>query len=484
MYCQKYTIYLLGILSLCFFYPQRTAASQADTFPCITIYLTDGGRNMSDAPLVEDQINQYIEPILGFHVDIEYLSGFNYDRTLIQKFLSGAEFDILYCDTLSSSVFYYREGWILPLNELIEKEAPAFSSLFTEEYLNRLQINNELYVLPSYHDQAACWGLEYNKAIAEECGLDMTKIKNYSDLTEIFETVAQKRPDIFPVAETCLPYWDPLNDELGVLMDFSSPEVTNLYATEYFETLVRQNHEWYSRGYILDLTSYSATNIDYLSSGLIFGSITAGKPDIVSQESRITGVPIGYIPLTDVFSVNDNITRGFFALNAKSIQSERAMQFLNLMYCDPTLANLMTYGIEGIHYEFKNEQRSVIGFPEGVNCTNSGYAKLLNWQYPSQLLTLPWEGDPPDVWERLQKFNESSARSVALGFFFDSSAVSVQMEACSAAQATYRNALIQGQLSPDLYLPRFLRALKEAGIDDIIKEKQRQLDTFLKEKGV
>ncbi len=476
---QKHILFLT--LFFCLFLHATSEVSGIENdIPCLKLYLNDGGRNMSDTPLVVEQINQYIEPILGFHVDIEYLSAANYDRILGQKFLSGENFDILYCNTFDSAKIYQSEGWLFPIHDQILKNLPAFSDLFSDEYLSRLKIGDILYVLPCYHEQAGCWGLEYNADIADACGLDMSQIKSYRDLTAVFETVAEKYPDIFPVAETLFPLWDPLGDELGVLTDISSPTVTDLYSSDFFKTLVKQNYEWYQAGYVLDTVSYPASSIDYLSSGLVFGTIAAGKPDVISQESRITGIRIGYLPLSETFSINDNISRGFFAINSKSSQAEYALRFLNFMYSDQTLANLMTYGIEGVHYEFKDEAHTLIGFPDHVDCTTSHYAKLLSWQCGSQILTYPWIGDAPDVWEQLKTFNQTAHSSVALGFTFDPTSVSKQIENCQNIQATYRDALIQGQLDPDIYLPRFQSELKQAGINEIIAEKQRQLNAFLK----
>lgn len=462
-----------------FFLFLNSADISAEEPVCINLFLIDGGRNMSDTPIVVEAINDYIEPILGFKVNIQHLPELNYGRTIAQNFLSGEDFDILYCDTIENALLYQSEGWLLPLDDLVQSYTPAFSSLFSEEYLSRLRIDGTLFFLPCYHDQAGCWGIEYNKKIAETCGLDMSKIQSYRDLTEVFQTVKEKCPHIFPVAETVLPLWDPLDDELGVLMDFSAPVISDLYSSDLFEAMVYQNYAWNEAGYILDTVSYPASDIDYLSSGLVFSSITAGKPDTVSQESRITGIPIGYVPLTPAFSTTENISRGFFALNGDTRHPDLAMQFLNMMYSDQTLANLITYGVEGIHYEFKDENRTFIGFPEGVDCTNSQYAKLLSWQSASQALTYPWEGDSPDIWDQLKIFNETAIVSTALGFRFNPDPVTDQFEACTDIQMLYRDGLLKGQLNPDYFLPRFQMELRNAGIDDVIAEKQTQLDAYL-----
>ena len=52
---------------------------------------------------------------------------------------------------------------------------------------------------------------------------------------------------------------------------------------------------------------------------------------------------------------------------------DKAMDFLNLMYTNEAVANLLSNGIEGIHYEKVSDH--IIKFPEGVDSTNIGYKK-------------------------------------------------------------------------------------------------------------
>ena len=43
----------------------------------------------------------------------------------------------------------------------------------------------------------------------------------------------------------------------------------------------------------------------------------------------------------------------------------------------------------------------------------------------------------------------------------------------------YQAGLETGTLDPEQYLPEFVSALKDAGLDKVIAEKQAQLDAFL-----
>ena len=77
--------------------------------------------------------------------------------------------------------------------------------------------------------------------------------------------------------------------------------------------------------------------------------------------------------------------------------------------------------------------------------------------------------------------NNRALKSKAMGFIFDNTPVHDQYIAVDAVIKQYRDALIYGQVDVDSYLKEFRDALQEAGIDEIITEKQKQLDVFLDE---
>ena len=91
-----------------------------------------------------------------------------------------------------------------------------------------------------------------------------------------------------------------------------------------------------------------------------------------------------------------------------------------------------------------------------------------------------WETDEPDIWQQLEEFNANAADSPAKGFSYDNASVLNQVTACTNVNNKYLAAVTGGSLNPDEALPQYIEELKAAGIDDIIKEKQKQLDEWLK----
>jgi len=75
--------------------------------------------------------------------------------------------------------------------------------------------------------------------------------------------------------------------------------------------------------------------------------------------------------------------------------------------------------------------------------------------------------------------NAEAKPSLALGFTFDATPVADQITACNNVIAQYYLPLINGEVDIDEVLPVFQQALRDAGIDAVIAEKQSQLDKWL-----
>ena len=89
-----------------------------------------------------------------------------------------------------------------------------------------------------------------------------------------------------------------------------------------------------------------------------------------------------------------------------------------------------------------------------------------------------WNTDPENLNEKFKEFNDSAIKSNALGFVFDPSNEKTVVAAVQAVFDLYRLPLENGVVDPDENLPKFIQALKDAGIDTVIAEKQKQLDEW------
>jgi putative aldouronate transport system substrate-binding protein len=100
--------------------------------------------------------------------------------------------------------------------------------------------------------------------------------------------------------------------------------------------------------------------------------------------------------------------------------------------------------------------------------------------FGNQLLSYTFNGEDPEIYKKLEEFNKNAVRSKALGFTYNPEPVKTELAAINNVVTEYQRGLETGTLDPDENLPKFIKALKDAGMDKVIEEKQNQLDEWVK----
>ncbi|HJA68151.1 MAG TPA: DUF3502 domain-containing protein [Candidatus Mediterraneibacter cottocaccae] len=132
--------------------------------------------------------------------------------------------------------------------------------------------------------------------------------------------------------------------------------------------------------------------------------------------------------------------------------------------------------MEGEHYVKTGDGH--ITYPEGMNSENSGWAMNIGWLLGNEFLSYVWEGTDLDIWEQTKAFNEASRMSPAVGFVYEVADVATEYAACSSIKTEYQRALETGSMELER-LDEMNQQLELAGLQEIIEEKQKQLDQYL-----
>jgi len=222
----------------------------------------------------------------------------------------------------------------------------------------------------------------------------------------------------------------------------------------------------------------TTTTENNLLSGNGFAMYENWKPGKELENYKSNGKEVVFMRVVEPYKYTDVSNGNSFIIPYSSPHPEKAMELWNLMYTDPEVSNLFINGIEGKHWEYTDDSKTFITTPEGVDPNASGYSSV-DWAWPNQQLTPIWKGGEADLWEQL---NKSGVASPAHGFSWDSNPVLNQVTACNNVVSAYHTALRWGAMDPAENLPKFIAELESAGINEIIQEKQKQLDDFLASK--
>ncbi|NLO84134.1 MAG: ABC transporter substrate-binding protein [Clostridiales bacterium] len=470
------TVLALGLV------PGFSAFAQEDPYHITMAYI---GNEQPEMNKVLAAINELTLKELNMTFDVIQLGFGDYEQKEQLMLAGGDELDILPVFYINASSFV-TNGFLVDMADLIQEHGTGIIESMGEDIATGGAINGFLYGIPANKESASLSGIVMRKDIVDKYEIDVDSIKTYEDLTPIFEKIHAGEPTMNLLVGinivTQVESWDVMYDGFGVLDNGGQDTtVVNMYETEEYLRRVNLVRDWYEAGYImLDAATTTESNQNLLKAGNTFAYLSPIKPDFLIQEEKTTGYELvtAYVEnVSNLYSYSVNFFNWGIASNSKD--PAKAMQFLNFAYTNSEFMNLINWGIEGEHYVFANDEKTIIKFPEGIDATNNAYNLNIGWELPNQFIAYPWEGNASDIWERYQAFNNEAQKSKAFGFIYESSAVSNELVALKNVEGQYKKTLETGSVDPDTVLAQFNDALYAAGLQKVIDEKQAQLDAWL-----
>ena len=459
-----------------------------------TVTLVLNGSQQQDEERIEEKINEILEPALNAKLDIVVLPWASATQQL-QLMLSGDEKIDLFYTNATNAIQYMHSGQIMDMSELIDKYGTNLKAVFGEDIAKTDQVDGFVYGVPNQIERGSIPAIFMRKDLVEKYNINTDEIKEPKDMEKVFETVQVGEPDmtmLYSINSGDTPLnrlfrGDTLGDSnnLGVLMDqTNSTTVENLFATDWFKDTTTMLYDWYKKGYISQDAGTNTENWRTIcKAGNLFSLFFAYHPGVPVEFQSSTGYEFEIVPFYDTPIVNSSSYSGvIFSLAQNSENPEKAMQVLDYIYGSPEVMNLLNWGEEGTDYVVEDADNGIINYPDDVTADNVGYSLNLGWELPNQFIAYKWDGSDPQLWDKMQDFNESGTNSKALGFIFDNSNYTNQVAALSNVVSQYSGALYSGSGDPEELIPQFLQALDDAGINDVIAAKQEQLDAFLANK--
>ncbi len=468
------------------------AASSGDVENIVFTFLTT--KTAPDGiQMVEDEINKIIEPKIGVHVDFETFGQAQYVQNLGLMMSGGEQVDVVsFLGTFSQMI---AKNQLMDITEYMDTVASETKEVVGKDFLKATSVDGRVYAIPTLNGKAAVPNIVIRSDLVEELGLDLGELKQATNWDEYFENmdvlsgwfekIHEAHPEmvcLVPGAGNSLwtgfPFIDNLTDNYGVLKNDGSTEVINFFETDEFKKLCEYTYDWYEKGYVLQdaATTQEAPNT-FIQSGRTAGYFITGEEGQAEQITTATGVPVEAVKLSTPYLTTGAINGIGFGVSSTSEHPEAAMKFINELYTNADIINLLDWGVEGVHYEVQDD--GTVDFPEGVTADNTSYGLNMDWFFGNQFLSYVWgKGRDTTIYERLDANNKSAEFSVANGFTYDSTTVRSAITAVENVKSEYFPGLTTGTLAPS-EIENFNAALESAGLNDIIQAKQEQLDAWM-----
>jgi putative aldouronate transport system substrate-binding protein len=397
-----------------------------------------------------------------------------------------------------------NKGAYMPLDDLIAEYGKDMTAELESWVFDFGKVKNQTYLIPCYQMMSTSpIGLKTKKEFADKY-LDTEKLK---ETFNAWETDPAKGQEFYDMLAD---YFQKLKDngELGNGVGVSvgrfnhtqkidSTTVSNFsvdtdtmkilfdYETEDMKLWYKNANDWYKKGYIReDILSVQNPGVDEVKNNYPMWSHVYYYEGLDAVESTQHGFPIEIIPLGKDWVIKNTIPATGTAIAATSKNPEKAMQLINLINSKKgsELYNLLTYGIEGQHYEKIGENRIKAFDYELQGDVGSAYG-LWKWALGNTLNA--WELEAERVGEaEYVKSVDANAKSLpTLGFKPDTTDVSVELSQIAAVIGEYKGTLDYGVADNwETVYAEFMEKVEKAGVSKVKEHLQKQLDEFIANK--
>jgi len=444
-------------------------------------YIVFGG-NVSDAELVSQELSKLTKEKINVTVKLLPINVAAYTQQVNLMLTSNEKLDIVELFPPLNYPGLASKESLLPLDELLDKYGQGVKDALGEDFLKASKINGKTYGVVNMRPFAQNYGVTMRKDLVDKYNIDLTKITTWTDLEPIFQMIKEKEPGMYPLVKPgpfgivdaiMFSKFDYMggNGIGGLITANNDNKLVNVFSTQEYVDTAAMVRKWFDAGYMQkDIATTQETSNSLFRAGKAFSMIT----NLIENPTKSTqdaGIPMVNVVLTDPITNVLDVTVFMDAIAKNSNNPEKAMQFLNLLYTDKEVQNLLKFGIEGKHYV---KQGDFIAKPDGNDVAYTGPQVSGNGY-----LEYLWEGNDPQFYENSKKLEEASHKSKGLGFMFDESPVKSEAAAISNVLNQYASALNVGALDPAKALPEFIAKLNDAGAEKVIAEKQKQFDAFL-----
>lgn len=451
-----------------------------------------------DTDMVIDALNEYLREKIGVEVDYTAIPFSDYSEKMPTLINAGEEFDI--CFTANWTTNYQQfanTGAFLDITDLLPEYASETWEFVPEELWEAASIDGRIYGVPNYKETGWQVGFMVNTGMAEEYGIDLTKIETMEDFGEALKVVEEKSQaegkDILGttgLTSKSGPFaYEALADALpgayavegyGIFQDQEG--VFNQYATQEYMDYCKMIREWYLNGYLgEDPVNYESdinNGINDFKEGKVFSRFVNYAPGMEASEESRTGFDCTYIPMMNPLIDTQGVLGGLLAVSSFSENPEKAVELINLINTDEYVGTMLRHGIEGVHYTAVGEDQIDSTMGGSITSDENGYDYGMGWVFGS-VYNQKWDiAYPDDIEEQYMEFNDSAYVAPHLGFTLNTVPVETEVAALNGVIEEYAAALQTGMVDPEEYIPMFLEELEANGADILMEEISKQLSEF------
>lgn len=450
----------------------------------MTYPITEGVSDISDLEEIAGQINRIAGKEIGVEVELIPVDPSTAGRKYPLWLSRGEVIDLMFIRG-EDIRFYSDKGLLSSLSGQLERNADTirFQDRMLDGALTQgAKQQGKVYGIKNFsRQQNAGYGLWVSAAVLEEAGFvyDENHLYSLEEIDRLLFEIKSRYSDSYPLGQitaeqnhTSALYYMKTGNSLGAdlitgVVDEETMQVKNFFETEAYQEFLMYMERWYRLEYVYpDNVIYNGSVKNLLEEGNVFlvpGSAYPGTMDLM------LGKETDYVCLKMVEPADSGtFPSDYWTVPITSRYPVEAVKFLNLLYEDQRLAYLFNYGIVEKHYEIADPKSRLLkplfgGF----------YNPFADIGDTRELYAF---GTGAQQQEREALYEEVGWKEDT--FVYSTQNVRRQIDEIQRVIDVYTPLLESGSVRRQENYVMFLKELREAGMDEVLADKQKQLDEY------
>jgi putative aldouronate transport system substrate-binding protein len=475
----------------------ESVAEEASTGELVNVTYTYAGSGVPrDLQQVQDAINEILNEDIGVNLTLEPIDFGAYNDRMQLQLAAGEPCDIIFtAPWINSYTNNVANGSLLELDDLLKEEAPGLWASMPETTWDAARINGIIYGVINQQIFPKPWGVHVRTDMLEKYNFSLETVTKWEDMEPFLEAVKEGE-GINPVYadDGGSSLWrsqyygyDALDDGIGfvgIKADDETLTVVNILETPEYREAANLAKKWVDAGYFPSSPTSSDEARAAFRAGLFAMGYHVEKPGNDVEMQTAVGWEFESKNLTDPLILDTSgATATMNAICATSEHPIESMRVLEKLNTDPEVYNLLSRGIEGVHWVWEDEANKVIRYPDGVDATTTGYEPNTDWMFGNQFNAYYRSQAQVGAWEATKTMNDEAYPSQALGFVVDRTPIQTEIAQVTAILEEAGRPIDWGWVAYDEAMPELLERINAAGAQTIIDEVQRQLNDWKAAQG-
>lgn len=471
-----------------------------DELKPVTLRLFFPGDAKSAAPEVYNAISEKY-PKLNAKFEGNWIPFNDFPDKMSVMSAAGDDWDINFDGNWLSYPRMVNKGAYLALNELLPMYAPDVDAAMKKSgTVTAASIDGKIMCIP--------WEMKMNQTprylwyrtdLADKYGIKIdSSVKTAEDVDRVLHEAKEVLPKNvyamgwdqgdYGVPQSLYMQRDELNNlDFGhnFIMDLNdaSCKVVPFEQTKAFKDAAILANKWYvdgitAKNLMVDKEQYSAKT----RSGAAFGALASHEiATMVTQFADPATMKSNFVGLyEDKKTANRSALANLVAINKNAANPERALMFLNLLTTDKDMYDLVIYGIKGKTYELDGETAI---YPTGMNGSTSNYQDYTGvWGFWKPQFMRPNSMYPVGFWQKEAEVASTAPQmqNPLDGLFANTDSIKNEVATRDQIFSETGKLLQYGAVADvEKAVDDYIQKQKDAGVDKIVAELQKQVDAYL-----